>query len=95
MANLTISHSIHLPPSFAAPQAAPPASDSFEYAVDTSSPHLHLESLVRELGRARNDLNERLTKWKDLVKDVEKDDKKNKKKKSDDGDEDEQGDEEE
>ncbi|GAA5955713.1 hypothetical protein JCM3765_001830 [Sporobolomyces pararoseus] len=84
MTNLTISHSINLPYSFSTPGSAPPSNDTFEYPLDTSSPLTQLQSLEKQLGAARNDLNERLTEWKDLLKDVEKEDKKKKKKKDDD-----------
>ncbi|GAA5903129.1 uncharacterized protein JCM6883_002705 [Sporobolomyces salmoneus] len=84
MASLTISHSISLPSSFPTPPSACPSIDTFEYALDTSSPFSQLQSLEKQLGAARNDLNERLTEWKDLLKDFEKEDKKKKKKKDED-----------
>jgi hypothetical protein len=92
MASFTISHSINLPSSFSAPTSAPPSTDTFSYPLDTSSPLAHLQSLEEQLGVARNDLNARLTEWKEAVKDLEKEDKKKKKKNQD---EEEDGDEEE
>ncbi|GAA6008484.1 hypothetical protein JCM11491_004495 [Sporobolomyces phaffii] len=78
MAALSISHSINAPTSEPSPSEGsvrPPASDSFTYALDSSSPLTHLDSLQLALGHARADLNDRLTEWKDLLKHVEKDDK--------------------
>ena len=84
MSQFTISHSINLPSSFSTPSSAPPSNDTFEYPLDTSTPLAQLQSLEQHVGAARNDLNERLTEWKDLLKDVEKEDKKKKKRKDDD-----------
>ncbi|GAA5931036.1 uncharacterized protein JCM15063_002526 [Sporobolomyces koalae] len=88
MSAFTITHRIQPPSSFATPDSAPPTTDTFSYPLDTSSPLAHLQSLEQQLGLARNDLNERLTVWKDLLKDVEKEDKKKKKKRDDDEDDD-------
>lgn len=94
MATFTISHSIDSPSSLSLPSSAPPQTDTFEYPLDTSSPLAQLQSLEKQLGVARNDMNERLTQWKDLLKEVEKEDKKKKKKKTEDENEEEQEEEE-
>lgn len=57
----------------------PPASDSVSFPLDSSSPHAHLVSLETALGDARSTMNERLTEWKNVLKDVEKPPKKGKK----------------
>lgn len=93
MATFTISHSINSPSTLSLPDSAPPQTDTLEYPLDTSSPLAQLQSLEKQLGVARNDMNERLTQWKDLLKDVEKEDKK-KKKKTEDEEEEEQEEEE-
>jgi hypothetical protein len=90
MIKFTISHSINLPSSFTCPdQSPPPSIDTFEYPLDLDDTSHHLESLEKQLGIARNDFNKRLTEWKGLLKDFEKEDnvnvnKKNKNKKKDD-----------
>ncbi|GAA6054080.1 hypothetical protein JCM3770_006163 [Rhodotorula araucariae] len=79
----TITHPTTLP-------SPPPASATLPYSLDTSNPLAHLQSLELALGQARADLNERLTEWKDALKDVEKVAKK--KKSQEDGcDEDDEG----
>ncbi|KWU44350.1 hypothetical protein RHOSPDRAFT_34142 [Rhodotorula sp. JG-1b] len=85
MPDLTISYAI----SRASPAPTdPPAHDSVSFALDVSSRQQHLVSLQHALGDARTQMNDRLTEWKDVLKDVEKQQqKKNKKRSEDDADE--------
>lgn len=87
MPELTISYAI----SRADPAPTdPPANDSISFALDASSRQQHLVSLQHALGDARTQMNDRLTEWKDVLKDVEKQQqKKNKKRAEDDADDDE------
>ncbi|GAA5923170.1 hypothetical protein JCM3775_007454 [Rhodotorula graminis] len=86
MTSLEISYTISHPSDLG---SAPPASATLPYALDTSSPSAHLQSLEVALAHARADLNERLTAWKDALKDVEKVVRNKKGNKADDEDEDE------
>ncbi|BGP03401.1 hypothetical protein RTBOTA2_006186 [Rhodotorula toruloides] len=86
MPALQISYTIAKP---ALSPSAPPATATFDYPLDSSTPLLHLQSLENALGEARKQMNERLTEWKEELKDVEKPAKKGKKKDAEE-DEDEQ-----
>ncbi|BGP43387.1 hypothetical protein JCM10450v2_007543 [Rhodotorula kratochvilovae] len=81
MAALELTYTITHPSALPTP---PPAFATLPYTLDTSTPLAHLQSLEAALGQARADLNERLTEWKDALKDVEKVVKKKKGKKDDD-----------
>lgn len=87
MPELTISYAI----SRASPAPTdPPANDTVSFLLDASSRQQHLASLQQALGDARAQMNDRLTEWKDVLKDVEKQQqKKNKKRAEDDADDDE------
>ncbi|GAA5881632.1 hypothetical protein JCM16303_005521 [Sporobolomyces ruberrimus] len=99
MTYLTITHTLSLPSSFAPPPSASPSIDTLSYPLDNSSPTSQLESLEKQLGEARNAMNDRLTEWKDLLKDYEKDEtkknEKNNKKSVDEEEEEEEGEEDE
>ncbi|BGO95389.1 hypothetical protein NBRC10512_001857 [Rhodotorula toruloides] len=86
MPALQVSYTIAKP---ASSPNAPPATATFEHPVDSSTPLSHLQSLENALGEARKQMNERLTEWKEQLKDVEKPAKKGKKKDAEE-DEDEQ-----
>ncbi|BGP27585.1 hypothetical protein JCM10295v2_006557 [Rhodotorula toruloides] len=73
---------------------APPATATFDYPLDSSTPLSHLQSLEKALGEARKQMNERLTEWKEELKNVEKPAKKGKRKDAEE-DEEEQEDEDE
>ncbi|GAA6002686.1 uncharacterized protein JCM10292_002967 [Rhodotorula paludigena] len=94
MPSLSVSYNISPPPAFSASTATPEPSSTLSYPLDASTPLAHLESLERALQSARDDLNARLTEWKDALKDVEKPAKKGKKKSAeedeDEGDEEEE-----
>ncbi|BGP35248.1 hypothetical protein JCM10296v2_007083 [Rhodotorula toruloides] len=77
MPSLQVSYTIAKP---ASSPNAPPATATFDYPLDSSTPLSHLQSLENALGEARKQMNERLTEWKEELKDVEKPVKKGKKK---------------
>ncbi|GAA5855116.1 hypothetical protein JCM9279_001957 [Rhodotorula babjevae] len=91
MTSLELTYTVSHPSDLASP---PPASATLPYALDTSSPSAHLQSLEVALAQARADLNERLTEWKDALKDVEKVVRKKKGKKADEEEDDEDDEEE-
>lgn len=88
MAALSVSYSITRPAS--APSTSLPPTSTKSYALTTSTPETHLQSLEAALGKARDALNEDLTQWKVAVGafEVVPKDKKGKSA-DDDGDEDE------
>ncbi|GAA6059932.1 hypothetical protein JCM10212_003072 [Sporobolomyces blumeae] len=100
MTSLSISLTISAPSTLNGTDLAsnPPAQEQLSFPLDTASPLAHLRSLEHQLGLARDSMNDKLTVWKDLLKDVEKDDKKKHKKKTKaldepDDDDDDEGDE--
>lgn len=65
MAALSVSYSITRPAS--APSTSLPPTSTKSYALTTSTPETHLQSLEAALGKARDALNEDLTQWKVAV----------------------------
>lgn len=92
MPALQVSYTIAKPPSSSS--NGRPATATFDYPLDSSTPLAQLQSLENALGEARKQMNERLTEWKEELKDVEKPAKKGKKQSAEE-DEDEQDEEDE
>ncbi|KAL8279653.1 hypothetical protein RQP46_007966 [Phenoliferia psychrophenolica] len=92
MTSLSVTSTIK-PPTASSPPPSLASTSTQTYALNSTTPAEHLQSLEVALGQARDDLNVHLTEWKVAVGQFEVVTKSKKGKNADDEDEDEDGEE--